>query len=193
MWLGKKTLVSTKAEHCMSLSVFFHQENIMFVQMLLQHKYRPGIGCVTGNVPHMRVIVSFTFDTFSQVDCVSGGIFGNLKGSHEQWLGTVFLLLAARTWTHTEPINVSGEETVHVYGPTCDSNRGPLAYRAITQITELKSHMHRRPVTITICLIRFIPESTRNHAGTDETVPVLTAAQTWTHTETQNVKGEGKL
>ena len=112
-------------------------------------------------------------------------------GSHEQWLGTVFLLLAARTWIHTEPAHVTGEETV--YGPTGDSNRGPLAYRARTQTTELKSHTHRRPVTISICFISFIPESTRNHAGTDETVPLLPAAQTWTHTEPQNVKGEEKL
>ena len=65
------------------------------------------------------------FDTFSQADCVSGRIFGKLMGSHEQWLGTVFLLLAARTCTHTEPPNVPGEETV--CGPTGDSNRGPLA------------------------------------------------------------------
>ena len=46
---------------------------------------------------------------------------------------------------------------------------------------------------IVICLIRFIPESTRNHAGTEETVPLLPAAQTWAHTEQQNVKGEEKL
>ena len=114
-------------------------------------------------------------------------------GSHEQWLRTVFLLLIARTWTHTEPPNVTDEEIVHVYGPTGDSNRRPLAYRAITQTIELKSHTHRRPVTISISLIRFIPESTWNHAGTDETVHVLPAAQTWTHTDPQNVKGEGKL
>ena len=112
-------------------------------------------------------------------------------GSHEQWLRTVFLLLAARTWTHTEPPNVTGEETV--YGPTGDSNRGPLAYRARTQTTELKSHTHRRPVTISIHLIRFISESTRNHAGTNETVSLLPAVQTWTHTEPQNVKGEEQL
>ena len=118
-------------------------------------------------------------------------IFGKLMGSHKQCLVTVFLLLAARTWTRTEPPNVTGEETV--YGPTGDSNRRPLAYRARTQTIELKSHTHRRPVTIFICLIRFIPESTRNHAGTDETVPLLSAAQTWTHTEPQNVKGEEKL
>ena len=107
---------------------------------------------------------------------------------HEKWLGTVSLVLAARTCTHTEPPNVTGEETV--YGPTGDSNQGPLAYRARTQTTELKCHTHRQPVTISICLIRFIPESTRNHDGTDETVPLLPAAQTWNRTEPQNVKGE---
>ena len=128
---------------------------------------------------------------FLRFDCVSGGIFGKLMGSHEQWLGTVFLLLAARTWTHTEPPNITDEETV--YGPTGDSNRGPLAYRARTQSTELKSHTHRRPVTISNCLIRFIPESTRNHAGTDETVPLLPAALTWTHIEPKTFKGEEKL
>ena len=66
-------------------------------------------------------------------------------------------------------------------------------YRARTQTTELKSHTHRRPVAISICLKRFIPESTRNHAGTDETVPLLPATQKWTHTEPHYVKGEEKL
>ena len=46
---------------------------------------------MTGNVPHLTVIVSHAFDTFSQVDCVSGGIFGKRMDSHEQWLWTVFL------------------------------------------------------------------------------------------------------
>ena len=91
----------------------------------------------------------------------------------------------------TEPPNLKGEETV--YGPTGDLNRGLLAYRARSQTTELKSHTHRRPVTISICLIRFIPESTRNHFGTDETISLLPAAQTWTHTEPQNIKGEENL
>ena len=65
--------------------------------------------------------------------------------------------------------------------------------RAKTQTTAFKNHTHRRLVTVSICLIRFIPESARNHAGTDETVPLLPTAQTWTHTEPQNVKGEEKL
>ena len=105
--------------------------------------------------------------------------------------GQCFLLLAALTWTPTEPPNVTGEKTV--YGPTGESNGGPLAYRARTQTTDLKSNTHRRPVTISICLLGFIPESTPNHAGTDETVPLLPASQTLTHTEPQNVKGEEKL
>ena len=87
----------------------------------------------------------------------------------------------------TEPPNLKGEETV--YGPTGDLNRGLLPYRARSQTTELKS----RPVTISICLIRFIPESTRNHFGTDETISLLPAAQTWTQTEPQNIKGEENL
>ena len=91
------------------------------------------------------------------------------------------------------PPNGTGEETVHVYGPTGDSNRGPLAYRARTQTTELKCRTHRRPVTVSICLIRFIPESTRQHAGTDETICLLSAAQTWTPTEPHNVKREEKM
>ena len=38
------------------------------------------------------------------------------------------------------------------------------------------------PVTISPCLIRFVPESARNHAGTDETVPLPLAARARTHT-----------
>ena len=77
-------------------------------------------------------------------------------------------LFAARfpNMDHTEPPNVIGQETV--YGPTGDLNRRPLAYPARTLTTELKSYTHRRLVTISICLIRFIPESTRNHAGTEK-------------------------
>ena len=51
---------------------------------------------------------------------------------------------------------------------------------------------HGRPVTISPCLIRFVPESARNHAGTDETVPLLLAARARTHTEPPNVTGEEK-
>ena len=63
--------------------------------------------------------------------------------------GWVFLLHAARAWIRTEQQTVTGEETV--YGPTGDSNRGPLAYCARTQTTELMSHTHHRPVTVFIC------------------------------------------
>ena len=51
---------------------------------------------------------------------------------------------------------------------------------------------HGRPVKISPCLIRFVPESARNHAGTDETVSLLLAARAWTHTEPPNVTGEEK-
>ena len=52
---------------------------------------------------------------------------------------------------------------------------------------------HGRPLTISPCLIRFVPESARNHAGTDETVPLLLAARARTHTEPPNVTGEEKI
>ena len=63
---------------------------------------------------------------------------------------------------------------------------------------ENSDHRAKEPHAPSTCdnfhlLKRFIPESTRNHAGTDETVPWLPAAQTWTHTEPQNVNGEEKL
>ena len=51
---------------------------------------------------------------------------------------------------------------------------------------------HGRPATISPCLIRFVPESARNHAETDETIPLLLAAQARTHTEPPNVTGEEK-
>ena len=51
---------------------------------------------------------------------------------------------------------------------------------------------HGRPVTISPCLIRLVPESDQNHAGTDETVPLLLAAPARTHTEPPNVTGEEK-
>ena len=51
---------------------------------------------------------------------------------------------------------------------------------------------HDRPVTISPFLIKFVPESARNHAGTDETVPLLLAARAWIHTEPPNVTGEEK-
>ena len=51
---------------------------------------------------------------------------------------------------------------------------------------------HGRPVTSFPCLIRFVPESARNHAGTDETVPLLLAARARTHTELPNVTGVKK-
>ena len=51
---------------------------------------------------------------------------------------------------------------------------------------------HGQPVTISPCLIRFVPEPARNHAGTDETVPLLLAAQARTYTEPPNVTGAEK-
>ena len=51
---------------------------------------------------------------------------------------------------------------------------------------------HGRPVTIPPCLIRFVHESARNHARTDDTVPLLLAAQARTHNEPPNVAREEK-
>ena len=48
---------------------------------------------------------------------------------------------------------------------------------------------HGRLVTISLCLIRFVPDYTRNHAVTDETIPLLLVARAWTHTESSNVTG----
>ena len=39
------------------------------------------------------------------------------------------------------------------------------------------SKPHSRPVTISHWLIRFVPESARNHAGTGETVPLLLSGE----------------
>ena len=80
-----------------------------------------------------------------------------LRGSHEQWFGTVIVPLTAGAWTHTASQNVTGEETV--CGQAGDSNRLPFAYRASNYTTELMRLKHGRPATISLCLIRFIPET----------------------------------
>ena len=51
---------------------------------------------------------------------------------------------------------------------------------------------HGRPATISPCLIRFVPESARNHAGTDETVLLLLAARARPHTGHQMSQGRKK-
>ena len=53
----------------------------------------------------------------------------------------------------------------------------------------LATEPHSQPVTISPCLNKFVPKSARNHAGTNETVPLLLAARAWTHTEPPNVTG----
>ena len=75
--------------------------------------------------------------------------------------------------------------------PDRDSNPGPLANRAST-LANGATEPHGRPATISPCLNRFVPESARNRAGTDETVPLLLVARAWTHTEPPNVTGEKK-
>ena len=51
---------------------------------------------------------------------------------------------------------------------------------------------HGRPVTMFPCLIRFVLESARNHAGIDETVSLLLAARARTHTGHQMSQGRKK-
>ena len=51
---------------------------------------------------------------------------------------------------------------------------------------------HGRSVTISPCLIRFVPESDQNHTGTDETVHLLLAARAQTHTGHQMSQGRKK-
>ena len=48
---------------------------------------------------------------------------------------------------------------------------------------------HGRPMTISFCLIRFVLESARSHAETNETVPMLLAARARTHTGHQMSQG----
>ena len=74
-----------------------------------------------------------------------------LRGSHEQWFGTVIGPFTARVWTHTASQNVTGEETV--YGrPGIRTDYLSHTARAIIP-------PHGRPATISLCLIRFIPET----------------------------------
>ena len=75
--------------------------------------------------------------------------------------------------------------------PDRDPNPGPLAHRASSPANRATKPLGR-PATISPCLNRFVPESARNHAGTDETVPLLLAARARTHTEPPNVTGEEK-
>ena len=75
--------------------------------------------------------------------------------------------------------------------PDQDSNPGPLAYCAST-LDHWATEPHGRPVTISPCLIRFVSESARNHAWTDETVPLLLAAQAQTHNGHQMSQGRKK-
>ena len=70
------------------------------------------------------------------------------------------------------PPNITGEEKTH--GPT--GTRTQYLLHTL-QATE----PHGRPATISPFLNRFVPESARNHAGTDKTVPLLLAAWAWTH------------
>ena len=67
----------------------------------------------------------------------------------------------------------------------------PLAYRART-LANWATEPHCRPATISPCLNRFVPESARSRAGTDETVPLLLTARARTHTGHQISQGRKK-
>ena len=79
---------------------------------------------------------------------------------------------------HSEMV-VSVTEEEKAYGPTGTRTQDlshtvralwPLSYRATRSICDNSP-----------CLIRFVPESTPNHAGTNETVPLLLASRAfWT-------------
>ena len=77
-------------------------------------------------------------------------------------------------------LTVSGFYPLLITWPDHDSNPGPLEHYASTLTTELPSRM------INLWqfprLIRFVPESARNHAGTDEPVPLRLVIQARTHT-----------
>ena len=89
--------------------------------------------------------------------------------------------------SNTDPLNVTVEEKAR---PDRDSHPGPLAHRASTD--HWATEPHGRPVTISPCLMRFVPESARKHARTDETVPLLLAARARTHTEPRNEMSLGR-
>ena len=76
--------------------------------------------------------------------------------------------------------------------PDRDSNPGSLAYRAST--LPLSYRATRSTGYISPCFIRFVPNSARNHVGTDETfsIRLLLAARARTHTEPPNVTGAEK-
>ena len=67
--------------------------------------------------------------------------------------------------------------------------------RASHGASSLPPEPHGQPVTFfscLSCLVRFDPESARNNAGTDKTVPLLFAAQARTHTGHQMSQGQKK-
>ena len=101
---------------------------------------------------------------------------------------TVPKLLAARARTHTDH-QMSQGRINHMARPGLEprTSRIPCEHS-----DHWATEPHGLPVTISPCLIRFVPQSARNHAGTNETVPLLLAARARAHTEPPNVTGEEK-
>ena len=111
------------------------------------------------------------------VDCVSWRILANLGVHMSSDLG-VIMPLTARAWKHTASQNVTGEETE--YGQAGDSNRLPFAYHTSNYTTKLMRLTHGQPATISLCLIRFIPETMLK-----SWIQSVTHSQTWTNNELQ--------
>ena len=104
--------------------------------------------------------------------------------NHARTDETVPLLLAARART-TLSHQMSQGRKKHMARPGLEPRTSLIPCEHSGHwATEPQS----RPVTISPCLIRFVPESARNHAG----VPLLLAAQTRTQTEPPNATGEEK-
>ena len=86
---------------------------------------------------------------------------------------TVPLLHAARARTHTGHQMSQGRNKQMAW-PGLESRTSRI-------LCEHSDHWatepHGRPVTIPPCFIRFVPESARNHVGTDETAPSLLSAR----------------
>ena len=103
----------------------------MFVQMLLQDKYRPGVYCVTGlNIIQvmsliLRVIVS--------------------------------VLPAAQIWTHKDPQNFNGEGKLPIiFTPAEDRTRAPLQENPNLYRAGIKAGLYSKAVQVCVIYVTTI-------------------------------------
>ena len=82
--------------------------------------------------------------------------------------------------------NVTGEENAH--GPTGTQTQD--LSQTVRALWPLSYQATRSTMTISRCLIRFVPESARNHAGTDETVLFAARSPSTDQHWPPNVTGE---